>query len=200
MEAKHRLKAQLNALHSITNMLCSGFDLDKVLEQILEKAVELFQADAGSVLLLENGVLRIRKAIKLSAEIVENTRIELGHGIVGRVAESGEAMLLNGKVDSSKFNDLVEREEDIPSAMCAPMMRNNNIVGVVNVRRSDKDKFTSDDLAFFKALASQAAVAIEIANLYQAERERSEQLRIEKMHMQAIFAHMADAVVVFDGN
>ena len=200
MDTNKQIKSQLSALYSITNMLCSSFDVDEVLEQILERAVELFNADAGSVLLLDGEFLTIRKALKLSDEIVRNTRIRLGHGIVGHVAQSGEAMLLNGRVDDARFSDLVKRTETISSSMCAPMVYSGHTIGVVTVRRGGSSEFTEDQLEFFKALASQAAVAIEIAKLYSAERIRSEKLSAETSHMQAILSHMADAVLVFKGD
>lgn len=200
MDPNKQINLQLNALYSITHMLCSSFDVDDVLEQILGRAVEVFNADAGSVLLLDGDVLTIRKALKLSDEIVRNTKIRLGQGIVGHVAQTGEAMLLNGRVDDARFSDLVKRTEAISSSMCAPMVHDGVTIGVVTVRRSGSSEFSEDQLEFFKALASQAAMAIEIARLYNAERSRSERLSAETSHMQAIFSHMADAVLVFTGD
>ncbi len=197
MDGKEQFAEQLNVLYRISNVLSSGMDLDKILENILNETVDLFAADAGSVMLLENGSLRICKAAKLSDDIVKNTRIPLGHGIAGTVASTGESVLLNGKVDSSQFSDVVERVESISSSMCSAMSYNGKVVGVLTIRRADTT-FTEEQFEFFKSVAAQAAVALEMADLYRHEHERLERTNAEKRHMLSIFSHMADGVLVFD--
>lgn len=200
MDVKETFAAQLSSLYRISDMLCTSFELDGVLDKILKEAVTITCADAGSILLLDDGFLRIRKALKLSPEVIANTRIAVGSGIAGKVVETGEAVLINGKAERVVYGEVVERDVPIASSMCAPMISGGRVLGVLTVRLDEQMLYNEDHLEFFKALANHAATAIRIASLYSVEHERLEMVRNERERMKAIFEHLPDVVVAFNAD
>lgn len=186
-----RSRDQLVALYEIGRALNSTLQLGEVLERILAMLLPLFEAEAGSIMLAEEDVLTIGAAVGLSPEIIQSTRVKRGEGIAGWVAQTGEMLLLNGKVADPRFTRLVERPDEISSSLCAPLRHRERITGVLMLRRSEPSTFTVDQLHFFESVADQAALAI--ANARQVERVEKERQKSE-----AILRSMADGVVVTD--
>jgi PAS domain S-box-containing protein len=192
-EGERRSRDQLVALYEIGRALNSTLELGEVLSRILEMLLPLFEAEAGSIMLAEEDVLTIGAATGLSPEIIARTRVKRGEGIAGWVAQTGELLLLNGKVTDPRFTHLVERPDEITSSLCAPLRHREQITGVLMLRRSEPSSFTVDQLDFFQSVADQAALAIENAR-------RVEQVERERQKSEAILRSMADGVLVTDAN
>lgn len=195
---------ELLVLYQIGKAVNSTLDLDEVLNIIISEAVKLFQADAGSVMLLNmEKRLTIKAAQGLSEEIVKNTVVRLGEGIAGWVAKTGQVLLLDGKVSDHRFTNLVDRKEDIYSSLCVPLKRKDKILGVLMIRRSSPTRYTEYHKSLLSLIADHAAFAIENAALYEKEKEKTDQLIklnkelvIEKLKIETILGSMADGVVV----
>ncbi len=201
MTTEHDLRSreQLAALYEISRAVNSTLEVGEVLDTILGMTLDLFQAEAGSIMLLQDGVLRIRCARGLSEEVIGRTEVPLGQGIAGWVARTGEMLLLNGRVDDSRFSNVVDRRDEITSSLCTPLRSRDGVLGVMMVRRGGPRTFSRSQLDFFSSVADQAAVALENARLFRAERLRAEELAVEQQKFQAILADMADGVLVTDG-
>lgn len=193
-----RPREQLAALYEIGRALNSTLEPDEVLDLILGMTLDLFSADAGSIMLLHEGLLRIRRARGLPPEVVEKTVVPLGQGIAGWVALTGEMLLLNGRIDDPRFRNLVRRDDEISSSLCTPLRSRQGVIGVMMVRRAGSTPFSRSQLDFFASVADQAALALENARLFRSEQERSWQLAREQQKFQAIFRDMADGVLVID--
>ncbi|MEW6277220.1 MAG: GAF domain-containing protein [Candidatus Eremiobacterota bacterium] len=165
-EQVKRQVSELKALHDVSRALNSSLDLERVLPQVLEHATQVLEARAASVMLLDPQTqeLSIRMAHGLSADVVRNTRVRLGERISGRVALEGKAVLLpHGRRDS----DDIQAEQDLASALCVPLITQDKVVGVLNVRgKRDGSDFNDEDLALASRLAAVAAVAISNAELH----------------------------------
>ena len=190
-DAEPRSRDQLVALYEIGRALNSTLELKEVLERILAMLLPLFEAEAGSIMLADEDVLTIGAAVGLSPEIIASTRVKRGEGIAGWVAQTGEMLLLNGKVADPRFTRLVERPDEISSSLCAPLRHRERITGVLMIRRSEPSTFTVDQLHFFESAADQAALAI-------ANATKVEQVERERQKSEAILKSMADGVVVTD--
>lgn len=197
-ELDNRPREQLGALYEIGRTVNSSLELPEVLDGILGMTLQLFAAEAGSIMLLTGGRLRIEAARGLPEEVVQSTETPLGDGIAGWVARTGEMLLLNGKVEDSRFQGLVDRRDEITSSLCTPLRSRSGVIGVMMVRRGGPTTFNRSQLEFFASVADQAAIAIENARLFRSERTRAEQLEIAQQKFEAIFRAMADGVVVTD--
>lgn len=174
---------QLLTLHEISRTVNSTLDLPEVLNSVIKLSVEIFQADAGSLMLINrDGELAIEAAIGLPEEIIKKTRVKIGDGIAGWVAKTGETLLLDGKVRDQKFKGLVDRKEDISSSLCVPLKIKERIIGVLMIRRNSPAHFTGEQLNFLKIVADQVAIAIENARLY-TETKKVDRMKSEFVSM-----------------
>ncbi|MEW6620628.1 MAG: GAF domain-containing protein [bacterium] len=169
----------LSVLYEISKTISEGRELQEVLTLILKKGSEIFQAQHGSIMLLDesSGELRIKTAEGLSEEIIKHTVKKPGDGsIAGWVAEKKEPLLLIGKVDDVRFKSS-KVETEIKDAMCAPLILKDKLIGVFNIsNRVGAGVFTESDLNLLCTLANEVSIAIETARLYEIITQRVTEL------------------------
>ena len=163
-----------------------GRAIDKVdnqhlLRLITERAAAVMEAQACSLMLKQPGTnsLVIAASHGLPDQVVENTRIFVGQGISGRVAATGEPLLLNSLADAPIFRG--ERVEGVPgvaSSICMPMKdESGDVIGVLCIRRSARAaSFNDADLRLFGIFATHATLAINNAKLYQKLNNKLQEL------------------------
>jgi len=180
MESQKRLN-RLSGLYEINTSVTRTLDMEKVLQVVLDKAIDLLGAEKGSIMLLDRDSqqLSILVAHGLSPEIVKNTRIKLGESIAGKVAAGGKPVLLR-KGEKASHYDTQKNSSKLLSAMSVPLKTRGEIIGVLNISgRKGGGNFTSEDLDLAEALAANAAAAIENARLYQ-------QVQLKYLEMEAL--------------
>ncbi len=145
-------------------------EIDRLLEMITERAAQVMDAQACSLLLkmAENEPFVIAASYGLADEVVENTRIFVGEGIAGQVAATGEALRLDSLVGDDRFADVLARQAGIGSSICMPMRdENGRVQGVLCIRRAaDRPCFTDEDLRLFSIFGTQVSLAVNNAQLY----------------------------------
>ena len=194
---RNRSKDQLEALYLISRTLNSTLEVAQVLRQMLDLVLQIFEADAGSVMLERDGYLTIEVSQGLDPEIVASTWQKVGTGIAGWVAQTGQPLHLDGKVDDDRFVATIERaDRDIRSSLCVPVKIREQTVGVVMLRRTGESAFHRRDLAFLETVSDLAAVALQNARLFESERNQRNLLQLEHQKLQATLSSMADGVMV----
>ena len=167
------------ALAEINRHISESLDRHTVLERIATYAKELLLADDGEVYMLdrETQTLTAIVAVGEYAEQVKAQALRLGEGVVGSVAQSGRAEMLNAaEIDPRHFN-VPGTPEEHEALLCAPLISQGETLGVMVVARiGDRPPFEAIDFEFFTALAAQAVIAIENARLYASERQRAVEL------------------------
>ncbi len=170
----------VSRLHEAGRALNSAHDLNEVLETILTGAATMLTPASGSIMLLEDDLLRVAAAV--GNEHVIGVRVGLGAGIAGEVARSRKPLLVNGTASPSRFPGLVTRASPVHSAISVPMVESDELVGVLNVAAPSSHTFTDDDVAAVAAFAEYAAAAIAKARLYDARGRESDELAYRATH------------------
>ena len=145
-------------------------EIDRLLEMITERAAQVMEAQACSLLLkmADDEPFMIAASYGLADEVVENTRIFVGQGIAGQVAATGEALRMDSMTGDGRAGDMPEWQAGIGSSICMPMKdENGHVQGVLCIRRAaDRPCFTDEDLRLFSIFATQVSLAINNAQLY----------------------------------
>jgi len=151
-------------------------DLKKLLQFILNQAIDITSAEKGSLMLyeMETDRLNIRVVAGLEDEAfqekVNNSEIKCrsfkpGEGLAGRVFVNAKPIVVNNIKEDDVFVD--SDASYVRSIVCIPMVVYNDVIGVINVTNKRHDKeFTDEDVEMLKAVADQAAVAINKAQLW----------------------------------
>lgn len=167
---------QRNTLLELTKAVNSNRELPDLLAFIVRTGAEMLDAEGGSILLADGDLLRFEVAYGEKADELKKFTVPLGAGIAGSVAVSGKSIVLNkAGEESGIFKDIDQKIDFITrNLLCCPLRVDDRIIGVLEVvNRREKD-FHEEDLSLIEGFASQAAVAIERAQLvekrFQAER------------------------------
>ena len=158
------------ALREAGDTVGSTLNLDELLRLIMTSAAELLRAETSSLLLLDEdaGDLIIHVATGESGEQVAQQRVPAGKGIAGWVLEQGEpAVVANPREDSRFFPGMDEATGfETRNILALPLKVRDRTVGVVEVINKHEGGFTDTDRELAAALANQAAIAIDNAQLY----------------------------------
>jgi signal transduction histidine kinase len=170
---------ELEVLNKVSTSLSSTLDLEKVLTLIMERVNAVLKVEAGSLLLIddETGELVFQIALGEKAEGVKPFRLQMGQGIAGQVAQSGEPLMVSDAQKDRRHYKAPDITTDFltRSILCVPMIVKGSIIGVIEVMNKLEGDFTESDLTLLNSIANYAAIAIENARLHQsvlAERDR----------------------------
>lgn len=157
--------------------------LDDLLNQILESSKLLIPSEASSLLLFdkETESLCFHIATGNVGKEIESKYITLDKGIAGWVAKNRIGVRIDDCYNDERFDASYDKSTGFKtkSMLCVPMIIKNELIGVLQLMNKKNDlSYSSQDFDFFKALASECAVAIENARLVEVE-IRSEQIEYE---------------------
>ena len=171
-----RLDAEaFETLAEIGREVASVLDLDRLFTRIAQLAKRVIDYRTFGILLInDNNELEMKLAVKYG-EKVDVPRVALGEGLVGYAALHREVVLVPDVSQDPRYINLVP---DVRSELAIPMLLKDRCIGVVDLESPELDAFSKRDVEILTLLASQAAVAIENARLY--EEVRSTQERLEK--------------------
>ena len=163
-------------LAEIGREVASVLELDELFSRIAQLTKRVIDYRTFGILLLneERGELEMKLALQYG-EKVEVPRVRLGEGLVGYAALHREPVLVSDVSQDPRYIKLVP---DVRSELVIPMLLKDRCIGVVDLESPELDAFSKRDVEILTLLASQAAVAIENARLY--EEVRANELRLEK--------------------
>jgi transcriptional regulator with GAF, ATPase, and Fis domain len=158
-------------LYVASYQLHSTLDFREVIQIVQEIVINLVGAEAFSILLLDEKTGDLRTIAWEGDDVqpgVDKLSANLGEGILGKVAKSGEAYYITHEGDGAESVTL-ER----PLA-AVPLKIKEHVIGVIAIHRllQQKDSFSAVDYELFSLLAAHAATAIFASKLYsQSERK-----------------------------
>lgn len=163
----------LLTLYTITRAMNSSLDFDEVLNRVMDSIMDVMKAQRGFLMVAENDALQVRVARGIDGEQLSDEHA-YSTTIVGQVVETRESLLTNNAQYDTRY---VPGESIIMfglrAILCAPMMVQNRLIGVVYVDTAMRSgNFSEADLKLLDAVAGQAGVAIENARLYKVAVEK----------------------------
>lgn len=164
-EPSFRLLTQISAA------LSTSLDLDQTLRDALERLNALIAFDAATLFLLEAGgrELKVKAAIGVPVSLPELTSFRVGEGVVGWVVQHGTTALIANSDEDPRYKPTGPAR--LPrTVLAAPLRTGAGILGALILVRAATEPFGPDHQRVVEAVASQAAVAIEHARLFETER------------------------------
>ncbi|MGY2892182.1 GAF domain-containing protein [Deinococcus sp. UYEF24] len=176
-----RKRQSAEAMREVGNRLASSLHLGQTYAAVLERAAELFGADACAVYELQpdGRTLTIRSAVGLSSEYVLRSRVKLGAGVVGRAVARAEAVAVRdfvteGPGGGSRYTRQLLAQGRYPfrGVLGLPLGVRGRVLGGLALYFQATLPLSRDDLSLAEVFAAQAALAIENARLYEEEVRR----------------------------
>jgi phosphoserine phosphatase RsbU/P len=173
--------ADLSYLLRLTEALNTTLDLRTLLKRTSELIRVVIPYRIFAILLVDESgkELRMRYQIGHTPEI-ERMKIPLGHGVVGQVAQTRQAILLNDI--SEPGNPVVENyiaaNECVRSELAVPLINKNKVIGVLDIESEEANYFRPEHLHLLTMTASRIAQAIQNARLYSRVTRQAQALEV----------------------
>ncbi len=155
---------QFAAISELTKSITPIQDYETLLRAILDMSAQLLKAEQGSLMLIdqETDALLLEAKKGIIDGVAEKIRINPGEGIAGKVAQSGEAILVEDLEEDPRILQRNRQHYKTHSFVSIPLKIDDRIIGVLNL--SDKasgEVFNKEDLKLIQSFATHAAVVME---------------------------------------
>ncbi len=179
-QALARRVEELSAIERIGRELISTLEPQHVLDLVLEQAMIATSATQGYIAMLDerHDLIKIVTHHGYTTETAQKFLSEphqLDGGIIGQVLRTGQLILLR---DVTREPAYISLDASIKAQLTAPVLREGHNLGVISLESDQIDGFDEQDANFVSQLATQAAVALRNAQLFQERSKRVEELSL----------------------
>jgi signal transduction histidine kinase len=183
-ELRQSLEQQTATSELLSVISRSKFELQPILQSVVDTAARLCRAEQSIIYRLEGGVYRFAAAASgqlippAYLEIERQTPISAGPGtVVGRAAMNRRVVL----IEDAWTDPLYEKKEDakiggVHSMIGVPLMREGEPIGVIGLARTGVDPFVEREIELVRTFADQAVIAIENVRLFESVEARTREL------------------------
>lgn len=164
---------ELTIINEISQAVNYMGDLEKTLNAILSRCVQVLDAKQGSLFLLDEKyeelvesatVFGIEGKVNIDEELKK--QFKLGRGIAGEVFSSGQARLIQNIKKDKNFAFRDAERDQMQTMICVPLLVKDSAIGVMNIVNRLEGRFGQEDLQTAITMANQAAVVVEKAKLF----------------------------------
>jgi signal transduction histidine kinase len=182
-QARRETEARYRDLSTVVRLnleVGAELSVDRVLARIVDQIADDLGFHIVSVMLIdEDGEhMTIRAARGLASRIISGVKVEVGRGVSGWVAQTGQPLLVNDIENHPLFKKLKSHGRySSKSLISVPLKVQDRVIGVLNGNnRGDGEVLTVHDLRLLSIFASQASLTIERARLYQHLEDKAAEL------------------------
>src|SRR5436190_16747705 len=158
-------------LQRVTEAALAYLDLERLLDALLDRIIEILDVDTTAILLLDEPTneLLARAARGLEEEVEQGFRVAVGRGFAGTVAARREPVVIADLKPGDAVNPLLYQKK-IRSLMGVPLIVEGRLLGVLHVGSVTQRVFMQEDATLLQIVGDRAALAIDHARLYEQER------------------------------
>ncbi|HEY9152365.1 MAG TPA: GAF domain-containing protein, partial [Anaerolineales bacterium] len=187
--ASHRVEVerfrlgQLNLVRQVSAQIANVLNVDELARRVTELIQKTFNYYYVGIFTVRTGTKSLRFRSSASATHKGTKKmpialdVEIGQGLIGEVAESGERIVASDVRADERFR-FIDRLPETRSEAVIPLKIEDRILGVLDIQSNRVDAFHPNDLLLLEALADNIARAVESARLYSDVRRRADQLSL----------------------
>jgi signal transduction histidine kinase/CheY-like chemotaxis protein len=179
---------KLGTLNELVEMSTRIPKIQDLLASVLQSTMRAVHANIGSIMLLDQQrkTLRIAASRGLPGEIHDEAEVRLGEGVAGKVAELGDAVIVDDIEKDARFAKINDPKYGTGSFICMPVRVGDRIIGVINLAKKEDASttpptprpFSPTDLQFLTALLTYIGYAVDNARLLQEAQESAAQVQV----------------------
>ena len=176
-ETARRRAAEMTAVHEATRELVMEVDQGRLLQTVVEHAANLLGTSGGGMFLCEPEARQVRCVVShRMRRDYRGLRLQYGEGAAGRVAESGEPLIMDDYRLWDGRSPAFEEDRPFASQLSVPVRWHERVIGVIQVLEADRVRsFTQQDILLLELFANQAAGSVQNALLFEAEQAAARQ-------------------------
>jgi serine phosphatase RsbU (regulator of sigma subunit) len=169
----------LRALLDISQIISSPLRTKTVLRRTIDQVRKLFKAESAALLLYDNmsSSLVPQVAVGFNEEDIALLAVKPGEGLSGNVFMSRKARIFGDLMHFRENHKISKINQSLNSVSIAPLIARGRCLGVISVYSKSRSAFDQKSLELLSIFASQVALAIDTASLYEEERKVAETLQ-----------------------
>lgn len=178
---------ELSALYDVTSTVNQSFNLEPVLQLVIQKITGVFGFDATRILLFNSAMneLHLAASYENRPELwAQVSVIKRGQGITGRVADRAEAMIFEDTQNDPLYRQLsytkVNERVGLRFLAVFPIKAKSSCVGTLLCAGQASRRLSANEIQLLTSMASQIGVAVETANLFTGMSDKS--MALEKLN------------------
>ena len=192
-----RSVGELQALGEVSQAVNSTLDLETVLSTIVAKAVQLSDTEAGAIYGYDEQAreFRLRATYGMDQELIDaltQRHIDLDDPNIAEIFAQREPLqVADLKEEAASELNKIALRAGYRARMVAPLLRGEDIVGMLVVRRRTPGEFAKNTVDIIKTFAAQSVLAIQNARLFREIEDKGRQLEEASQHKSQFLANMS---------
>jgi diguanylate cyclase (GGDEF)-like protein len=189
---------ELYTLYSITRSLSLTLDIKEIFERTISLIHESLKVDEYCLMMIDEGTerLTIRAHHGMSDAILNNVNVSVGEGVSGRVAATGEPLLIQDISREDGFFYYPGSGINEGSFLGVPLkLKDQTVIGVLNAHKPEPNQFSEGDLRLFSAVAEHVSISLENAIAFQRTRELTNRDELTNLYNRRYFFERFDKEV-----
>ncbi|MEH2192905.1 MAG: ATP-binding protein [Nostoc sp.] len=170
---------EIDLFEDISTKLTTSLDPRQIAQLVLQELSQLIESSGGMILLLNpDGT-----AFEIIAEFgvfFDDSQPEPGKGIIGNIVQCNRAELIN----DVQADPRLERQKNVSAMICVPLRAKERVLGAIAIGTSKTDSYKAEHLKLVSIFASQSAIAIDKALLYEQSTQAAVQAKAQTQKLQ----------------
>ncbi|WP_375501474.1 GAF domain-containing protein, partial [uncultured Nostoc sp.] len=170
---------EIDLFDDISTQLTTSLDTRQIAQLVLQELSQLIESSAGMILLLSPDAT----AFEIIAEFgvfFDHSQPEPGKGIIGDIVQSNRAELVN----DVQADPRLEEQKNVNAMICVPLRAKERVLGAIAIGTPKTDSYMAEHLKLVSIFASQTAIAIEKAVLYEQSTQAAVQAKAQTQRLQ----------------
>ena len=170
---------EIDLFEDISTQLTTSLDTRQIAQLVLQELSQLIESSAGMILLLSPDAT----AFEIIAEFgvfFNDSQPEPGKGIIGNIVQSNRAELIN----DVQADPRLEGQKNVSAMICVPLRAKERVLGAIAIGVDKTDSYKAEHLKLVSIFASQSAIAIDKAVLYEQSTQAAVQAKAQTQRLQ----------------
>ncbi|MEH1888791.1 MAG: ATP-binding protein [Nostoc sp.] len=170
---------EIDLFEDISTQLTTSLDTRQIAQLVLQELSQLIESSAGMILLLSPDAT----AFEIIAEFgvfFNDSQPEPGKGIIGNIVQSNRAELIN----DVQADPRLEGQKNVSAMICVPLRAKERVLGAIAIGTPKTDSYKAEHLKLVSIFASQSAIAIDKAVLYEQSTQAAIQAKAQTQRLQ----------------
>ncbi len=163
---------EIDLFEDISTQLTTSLDTRQIAQLVLQELSQLMESSAGMILLLNPDATTFEIIAEFGV-FFDHSYPKPGKGIIGNIVQSNRAELIN----DVQADPRLEGQEKVNAMICVPLRAKERVLGAIAIGADKTDSYKAEHLKFVSIFASQSAIAIEKALLYEQSTQAATQAK-----------------------
>jgi PAS domain S-box-containing protein len=203
IQALENEQRRLSAINTVLGAVAESLDLPDILNLAMDKVRSVMGVEISMLFLLdeEAGEITLEAYHGISSDYAHTVaKIKVGQGLNGRVARTGEPLVVKESHDTAISTTEAGKQENLQAQLIVPLKAKGKVVGTLCAATRRHKEFAAEEVELLSAIGNAVGVAIENARLYQKERRISARLRQSEEDYRGLFENSTEAILLHGSN